>query len=131
MAAIILYLYTEMEYTNFIFVVNTNGVLSKTRDNLIKKNSSKHLFKDKIEIDGKRITIKEVERFPVSREINTIYLKLSTIQSLANEINVTKEGGLTIEELSKEKLVILGDEAHHYSAYTKKTLTSVESKEKS
>lgn len=131
MAAIILYLYTEMEYTNFIFVVNTNGVLSKTRDNLIKKNSSKHLFKDKIEIDGKRITIKEVERFPVSREINTIYLKLSTIQSLANEINVTKEGGLTIEELSKEKLVILGDEAHHYSAYTKKTLTTVESKEKS
>ncbi len=44
---------------------------------------------------------------------------------------MTKEGGLTIEELSKEKLVILGDEAHHYSAYTKKTLTTVESKEKS
>jgi type III restriction enzyme len=131
MAGLILYLYEEMRYTDFIFVVNTNGVLSKTRDNLLRKNSSKYLFKEKIEIDGKRITIKEVEQFPVNREKNTIYLKLSTIQSLSNEINETKEGGLTIDELSKNKLVILGDEAHHYSAYTKKTLTSEEAKEKS
>lgn len=131
MAALILYLYEEMRYTNFIFVVNTNGVLSKTRENLLNKTSSKYLFKDIIEIDGNRINIKEVNRFPITREKNTIYLKLSTIQSLSNEINEIKEGGLTIEELSKEKLVILGDEAHHYSAYTKKTLTSTESKEKS
>lgn len=131
MAALILYLYEEMGYKNFIFVVNTNGVLSKTRENLLNKTSSKYLFKDIIEINGNRINIKEVARFPTSREKYTIYLKLSTIQSLSNEINETKEGGLTIEELSKEKLVILGDEAHHYSAYTKKTLTSTESKEKS
>ncbi|MBV4421010.1 DEAD/DEAH box helicase family protein [Clostridium tyrobutyricum] len=131
MAALILYLYEEMGYTDFIFVVNTNGVLSKTRENLLDRTSSKYLFKDIIEIDGNRINIKEVTRFPITREKNTIYLKLSTIQSLSNEINETKEGGLTIEELSKQKLVILGDEAHHYSAYTKKTLTSAESKEKS
>lgn len=131
MAALILYLYEEMGYTDFIFVVNTNGVLSKTRENLLDRTSSKYLFKDIIEIDGNRINIKEVTRFPITSEKNTIYLKLSTIQSLSNEINETKEGGLTIEELSKQKLVILGDEAHHYSAYTKKTLTSAESKEKS
>ena len=131
MAGLILYLYEEMGYTDFIFVVNTNGVLSKTRENLLNKASSKYLFKDIIEIDGNRISIKEVTRFPISREKNTIYLKLSTIQSLSNEINETTEGGLTIEELSKQKLVILGDEVHHYSAYTKKTLTSAESKEKS
>ena len=131
MAGLILYLYEEMGYTDFIFVVNTNGVLLKTRDNLLRKKSSKYLFKDKIEIDGKRITIKEVNSFPVSREKNTIYLKLSTIQSLSNEINQTREGGLTVDLLSTNKLIILGDEAHHYSAYTKKTLSSEESKEKS
>lgn len=131
MSGLILYLYEEMGYTDFIFVVNTNGVLSKTRDNLLRKNSSKYLFKDKIEIDGKRITIKEVNSFPVSREKNTIYLKLSTIQSLSNEINQTREDGLTVDLLSTNKLIILGDEAHHYSAYTKKTLSPEESKEKS
>ncbi|WP_207706073.1 DEAD/DEAH box helicase family protein, partial [Clostridium tyrobutyricum] len=92
MAGLILYLYEEMGYTDFIFVVNTNGVLSKTRENLLNKASSKYLFKDIIEIDGNRINIKEVTRFPISREKNTIYLKLSTIQSLSNEINETKEG---------------------------------------
>lgn len=63
MAALILYLYQEHGYHNFLFTVNTNSVLMKTRDNLVNQSSEKYLFADKIEIDGKRILIKEVDRF--------------------------------------------------------------------
>src|SRR5690554_2969276 len=41
MAALILYLYQEHNYQNFLFLVNTNSVLSKTVDNLITVVSDK------------------------------------------------------------------------------------------
>ncbi|MCG4775261.1 DEAD/DEAH box helicase family protein, partial [Lawsonibacter sp. DFI.5.51] len=63
MAGLILYLYQEHGYRNFLFTVNTNSVLMKTKDNLVNENSEKYLFQDKIEIDGKHIFIKQVERF--------------------------------------------------------------------
>ncbi|WP_426097294.1 DEAD/DEAH box helicase family protein, partial [Escherichia coli] len=57
MAGLILYLYQEHNYRNFLFTVNTNSVLMKTKDNLVNENSEKYLFQDKIEIDGKNIFI--------------------------------------------------------------------------
>lgn len=72
MAALILYLYQEHHYNNFLFTVNTNSVLMKTRDNLVNISSKKYLFQNEIEIDGKRILIKEVERFPRIQQDNTI-----------------------------------------------------------
>ncbi|WP_262366203.1 DEAD/DEAH box helicase family protein, partial [Streptococcus pyogenes] len=44
MAGLILYLYKEKGYQNFLFTVNTNGVLSKTIDNLTSAQSTKFLF---------------------------------------------------------------------------------------
>lgn len=82
MAGLILYLYQEHGYRNFLFTVNTNSVLMKTKDNLVNENSEKYLFKDKIEIDGKHIFIKQVERFPRVQQDNTIYIKLSSVQSI-------------------------------------------------
>jgi type III restriction enzyme len=52
MAALILYLFKEQGYQNFLFVVNTNGVLTKTIDNLTNTSSIKYLFSQVVEIEG-------------------------------------------------------------------------------
>ncbi|GAE93710.1 type III restriction-modification system DNA endonuclease [Gracilibacillus boraciitolerans JCM 21714] len=52
MAGLILYLYQEQGYQNFLFLVNTNGVLNKTIDNLTNMASDKYLYEPQIEIDG-------------------------------------------------------------------------------
>ncbi|MCC0690185.1 DEAD/DEAH box helicase family protein [Clostridioides sp. ZZV14-6387] len=131
MAGIILYLFEEFNYQNFLFVVNTNGVVLKTRENLINQNSSKYLFKKDIEIEGNRISIQEVNRFPKNATNNTIYIRLATIQSISNELNYPKENGLTYDELEKNSVVILGDEAHHFNAFTKSNLSAEEKMEQS
>lgn len=131
MAAIILYMYREYQYHNFLFVVNTNAVVSKTKDNLLNSYSSKYLYKQPINIDGLNVTIKSVDKFPENPDESTIYIRFTTIQTLSNELNSTKENGLTYEELEQNKLIILADEAHHFSAYTKSKLTKTEQLEKS
>lgn len=131
MAAIILYMYREFHYHNFLFVVNTNAVVSKTKDNLLNSYSSKYLYKQPINMDGLNITIKSVDKFPENPDASTIYIRFTTIQTLSNELNSTKENGLTYEELEQNKLIILADEAHHFSAYTKNKLTKTEQLEKS
>ncbi|WP_240511940.1 DEAD/DEAH box helicase family protein [Paludifilum halophilum] len=119
MAGLILYLYKENGYQNFLFLVNTNGVLNKTIDNLTNKASEKYLYKPQIEIDGERIEIRQVQSFPKNQSKNTIYLKLATVQSVATDIYTQKENAMGEEDYAKHKVVILGDEAHHYSATTK------------
>ncbi|MEQ3507057.1 DEAD/DEAH box helicase family protein [Enterococcus cecorum] len=119
MAALILYLYQEHHYNNFLFTVNTNSVLMKTRDNLVNISSKKYLFQNEIEIDGKRILIKEVERFPRIQQDNTIYIKLSSVQKLSDDLFVLKENTMGIADYERQPVAILADEAHHYSANTK------------
>ena len=58
MAALILYLYREMGYQNFIFTVNTTSVVNKTVENLINTSSAKYLYNYPIEMDGERIEVK-------------------------------------------------------------------------
>ncbi len=120
MAAIILYYYKEFDYTNFLFVSNTTAVVDKTKDNFLNTNSSKYLFSAPINIDGERVDLKSVESFPINQETNTVYLKLTTVQSLSNELNDPQENSLTFNDLKKHKIIILADEAHHFNADTKK-----------
>lgn len=119
MAAVMLYLFKEFNNHNFLFVANTNAVVAKTRENFLNENSTKYLFKAPIDIEGQRVSIQPVTRYPLTPTPGVIYLKLTTIQSLANEMGNTHENGLTYEELSRQKLVILADEAHHFNASTK------------
>lgn len=119
MAGLILYLYQEYDYQNFLFLVNTNGVLSKTIDNLTNQSSDKYLYTSNIEIDGERIEIRQVETFPKTQSKNTIYLKLATVQRVATDIYTQKENSMGKEDYARDKMVILGDEAHHHSASTK------------
>ena len=119
MAGLILYLYQEHGYQNFLFTVNTNSVLMKTKDNLINKSSEKYLFQEKIEIEGERITIQQVERFPRLQQKNTIYIKLSSVQKVSDDLFVLKENTMGLSDYEKHPVVVLADEAHHYSASTK------------
>ncbi|CAM3097792.1 DEAD/DEAH box helicase [Lactococcus hircilactis] len=119
MAALMLYMYYEAGMQNFLFVVNTNAVVAKTRENLINSSSPKYLFSQNLMIEGEKLEIREVRRFPNRPEKGVLYLRLTTVQTLANELSSYRENGLTYEELAGQKLVILADEAHHFSAGTK------------
>ncbi|NMC77000.1 MAG: DEAD/DEAH box helicase family protein, partial [Candidatus Methanofastidiosa archaeon] len=59
MAGLILYLF-EKGYHNFVFFVNSNNIIQKTKDNFLNPRASKYLFKDKIVVDGKEVFIKEL-----------------------------------------------------------------------
>lgn len=119
MAALILYLYQEHNYQNFLFTVNTNSVLMKTEDNLVNTSSEKYLFNEKIEIDGNPIAIKKVERFPRLTQANTIYIKLSSVQKVSDDLFTIKEGTMGLSDYERRPVAVLADEAHHYSASTK------------
>ena len=121
MAGLILYLYKEKGYQNFLFTVNTNGVLSKTVDNLTNNQNAKFLFNSYIEIDGERILVNQIDgKFPDFPDKNDINIKFVTIQTLTNELFTQSENIMSLRDYQKEKIAILADEAHHYSASTKK-----------
>lgn len=121
MAGLILYLYKEKGYQNFLFTVNTNGVLNKTIDNLTSTQSTKFLFNSNLEIDGEQIFINQISgRFPEFPVSNSINIKFVSIQTLTNELYTQAENIMSLNDYQKTKLVILADEAHHYSASTKK-----------
>ncbi|NMA50022.1 MAG: DEAD/DEAH box helicase family protein [Tissierellia bacterium] len=123
MAAAILYYYKQ-GYRHFIFLVNQNNIVDKTQNNFTNKMHTKYLFKDKITINNDIINVKEVETFSKSTE--NIEIKFTTIQKLHNDIHIERENQITLQELNKLDIVILGDEAHHLNADTKRGVEQLE-----
>lgn len=117
MAGLILHLY-EKGYRNFLFFVNSNNIIQKTKDNFLNANASKYLFKNKIVIDGKEVQIKEIENFEEA-DTQNINIKFTTIQQLHIDLNNTKENSITYEDFENKKIVLIADEAHHLSSGTK------------
>ena len=117
MAALMLYLY-EKGYRNFLFFVNSNNIINKTKDNFLNSLSSKYLFSQKIVINGKEVGIKAVENFEEADSEN-INIKFTTIQQLHTNLNNTKENSITYEDFADKKIVLIADEAHHLSSATK------------
>jgi type III restriction enzyme len=117
MAGLMLHLY-QKGYRNFLFFVNSNNIIQKTKDNFLNPQASKYLFKDKIVIDGKEVLIKEIDNFDEADNQN-INLKFTTIQQLHIDLNNTKENSVTYEDFKDKKLVLIADEAHHLAAGTK------------
>lgn len=105
-------------YRNFIFFVNSNAVLEKTKINFTDKNSNKYLFTNQIIIDSKRVEINILRNLDESKE-NAINIYFSTIQGLFSLFTNEKENSLTLNDLKGKKLVFLCDEAHHLNATTK------------
>lgn len=99
--------------------MHTDAIIQKTKENLLNTLSSKYLFTQSLEIEGERIVIEAVDTFPKQPSKNTIYLKLSTIHKIHDEINNPRENSITLEDLQEIPLVLLGDEAHHFNAETR------------
>ena len=116
MAAAILYYYKH-GYKYFLFFVNQNNIVNKTEDNFINNAHTKYLYKDKIVIDDKIISIKKVDTF--SDEPQDIEIKFTTVQQLYNDIHLEKENQIALDDLNKKNIVMLADEAHHLNASTK------------
>lgn len=118
MAGLIIYLY-EKGYRNFLFFVNSNNIIDKTRDNFLNAHSSKYLFSDQLSIDEKKFQIKEAGNFQSSEKDN-VNIFFTTIQALHSRINTPKENAVTFEDFEDKKIVLISDEAHHINAETKK-----------
>jgi len=127
MASFILDLY-QKGYRNFIFFVDKTNIVEKTRDNFLNPTSSKYLFNNKINIEGKNVNIVEVNNFEaVSKEdVNILF---TTISGLHTRLNNPAENSVTYQDLEKHKIVMLSDEAHHINSLTKSSKSKEEQKE--
>ena len=114
MAAIILEKYQQGE-RDFIFFVNNDNILTKTKDNFVESSSGKYLFAEKIVIDGRIVTVREVTDFSDSRD-DSINIVFTTIQKLHQDLNTPRENRLSYEQFKDISVVMLADEAHHLNA---------------
>lgn len=114
MAAIILEKYHQGE-RNFIFFVNNDNILTKTRANFLETGSNKYLFADKIVINNCIVNIREVSDFSDSAD-NSINIVFTTIQKLHQDLNTPRENRLSYEQFEDVSVVLLADEAHHLNA---------------
>lgn len=118
-ASSILYLY-EMGYRNFIFFVNTNNIITKTKENLVNGFSSKYLFKEKIIIENKEVCVNVIEDTFDSSKSDDINILFTTINKLHSDLETTiKENSITYADFKDKKIVLIADEAHHLNANTK------------
>lgn len=114
MAAVILEKFKQGE-RNFIFFVNNDNILTKTKDNFLASGSSKYLFAEKIVIDNQVVTVREVTDFSDSRA-DSINIVFTTIQKLHQDLNTPRENRLSYEQFKDISVVMLADEAHHLNA---------------
>ena len=117
MAGLMLYLY-EKGYRNFLFFVNSNNIIQKTKDNFLNELSGKYLFNQKIAIDGRPVQLKAVQNFDEA-DTDNINICFTTIQQLHIDLTRQKENSLTFEDFQNRKIVLLADEAHHLNAATR------------
>lgn len=116
MASMMLYLY-NLGYRKFVFFVNAKNIVNKTIDNFVNKGFKKYLFAQNIEINGKHITIKEVQNFQ-HIDNDAINICFTTIQGLHWNLWNPKENVLTINDFEDDKIVLISDEAHHINTDT-------------
>ena len=117
MAGLILYLY-EQGYRNFLFFVNADNIIEKTKDNFLNPDASKYLFNESMYFKGKQVAaVTMVDTFEGVNE-NDINIRFSTIQNLHNNLTTHTENALSFEDFKKKKIVLLSDEAHHMNVST-------------
>ena len=118
MAGLILYLY-KRGYRNFLFFVNLDNIVQKTKDNFLNATSAKFLFAEDIIIDGERVRINEVSNFQgVSHD--SINICFTTTQGLHMDMRNQKENAPTFDDFGEGKTVLIADEAHHLNVDTRR-----------
>ncbi len=118
-AASILYLY-ERGYRNFIFFVNTNNIITKTKENLVNRYATKYLFADPIRLHDTAIEVNVIEDTFDSSKEGAINILFTTINKLHGDLETTvRENAITYDDFKSRKIVLIADEAHHLNADTK------------
>ncbi len=117
MAGLILYLYMQ-GYRKFLFFVNQNNIIEKTKENFLNSSSIKYLFAENIELMGEYAPIKEVDNFAFYDK-NAINICFTSTQKLHLDLNFPKENSPTIEDFEDDKIVLISDESHHINTVTK------------
>jgi type III restriction enzyme len=117
-AGAILYLYS-LGYRKFIFLTNQVNLINKTRLNLLPGLGSKKLeFAKDVRIDGQKVFIREaIDRFSTVEGVG-IEILFTTIQSIHALLQEGKENKSTLASLTKNKVAIIADEAHHFNTAT-------------
>lgn len=118
MAGLMLYLYRQ-GYRNFLFFVNLDIIVKKTKDNFLNPTSRKFLFAEEINLDGERIKVKEVNNFQYS-DPSAINICFTTTQGLHSDMWMIKENAMSFDDFTGRKVVLISDEAHHLNADTKR-----------
>lgn len=118
MAGLILYLY-KRGYSNFLFFVNLDNIVKKTKDNFMNATSAKYLFAEEIIIDGETVRINEVSNFQGVNP-DAINICFTTTQGLHTDMWSVKEGAPSFDDFTEHKTVLISDEAHHLNADTRK-----------
>jgi len=116
MAALMLYYY-QRGYRHFLFFVNQNNIVDKTEENFINPHHTKYLFKQPIMIDHQMVTVRKVETFDESSDLQ---IKFTSIHKLHNLVYLPRENAVTLDDFYRYNIVMLGDEAHNFNASTKK-----------
>ena len=117
MAGLMLYLY-DQGYRNYLFFVNSNTIIQKTKENFLNSTSGKYLFSEKIIHNSQEIKIREIDNFE-DADKDSINIKFVSIQKLTVDLwakENNKENGLSLEDFKERKIVIIGDESHHNNA---------------
>ena len=123
MAALILYLYTK-GYRNYVFVVDQNNIIQKTKENFLNVTSNKYLFADELTYLGEKILIREVDKFTeLNPEENVINIHFSSTNGLHNNITMPRENLMSIDDFEGTPVVFLADESHHLNRQTLRTPT--------
>jgi type III restriction enzyme len=118
MSGLIVYLY-KRGYRNFLFFVNLDNIVKKTKDNFLNAASSKYLFANEVLIDGEIVKISEVDNFQGSNS-DAINICFTTTQGLHSDMWNVKEGSVSFDDFQEQKVVLISDEAHHLNADTRK-----------
>ena len=98
--------------------MNLSNIVKKTKENFLNSTSSKYLFTEEIRIAGERIPVKEVSNFQNTDE-SAINICFTTTQGLHTDMWFAKENGISFEDFSDKKVVLISDEAHHLNVDTK------------
>lgn len=118
MAGLIVYLY-QHGYRNFLFFVNLDNIVKKTKDNFLNATSAKYLFTEQIAIDGETVKISEVSNFQGASP-DAINICFATTQGLHSDMWFTKENSPSFDDFADSKTVLIADEAHHLNVDTRR-----------
>lgn len=117
MAGLVLYMY-QQGYRDFLFFVNSNAVIEKTKDNFLNESSTKYVYNERIVFDSHEVKVKEVETFEESDPDN-INIKFTTIQKLHSDLENPQENAICYEDFADRKIVLLADEADNFNVATR------------